>query len=71
MLVNILTGVASALPGLTVPTFSYLKYRAYLKTVRHIVDALGGDGLKKIDAVRPPSGLARQPRSHQNYAQLG
>ncbi|WP_410627058.1 hypothetical protein [Amycolatopsis sp. cmx-8-4] len=64
MLVNILT---AALPGLAVPAFSYLKYRAYMKTVRHVVDNLGGDGLDKLDAIRPPS-LVRQSQSPRRNA---
>jgi hypothetical protein len=65
MLVNILT---AALPGLAVPAFSYLKYRAYLKTVQHVVDSLGGDGLEKLDAVLPPSSLVRQSPSPRRDA---
>jgi hypothetical protein len=55
MLTNALAIVASTLAGFAVPTFSYLKYRAYANTVRHVVDKLGRDGLEKLDAVVPPS----------------
>jgi hypothetical protein len=65
MLVNILT---AALPGVAVPTFSYLKYRAYLKTVRYVVDNLGGDGLDKLNAVLPPSTSMRQSPSPRRGA---
>ncbi|WP_290062241.1 hypothetical protein [Amycolatopsis solani] len=65
MLLNILT---AALPGVAVPAFSYLKYRAYLKTVRHVVDNLGGDGLDKLDMVLPPSGPIRHSPSHRRQS---
>lgn len=47
------------LTGFAVPTFGYLKYRAYTNTVRHVVDKLGVDGLEKLRVVVPPSNLAR------------
>ncbi|MEU8632781.1 hypothetical protein AB0C38_11470 [Amycolatopsis sp. NPDC048633] len=68
---NVLTVVASAVPSLTVPAFGFLRYRAYLKTVRHIVDVLGGDGLKMIDTVTPPSSLATQLPLRKNDVQPG
>ncbi|MFD8496008.1 hypothetical protein [Amycolatopsis sp. NPDC059657] len=59
MLTNVLTVAASALAGLAMSAFGFLKYRAYTRTVRHIVDKLGVDGLKSVDAIVPPSNLAR------------
>ncbi|WP_410676888.1 hypothetical protein [Amycolatopsis sp. cmx-4-68] len=55
MLTNVLTVAAPALAGLAVSAFGFLKYRAYTRTVRHIVDKLGVDGLKHLDAIVPPS----------------
>ena len=60
MLANVLAIAASVLTGLAVPTFGYLKYRAYMNTVRHIVDRLGVNGLENIGAVAPPSKVARE-----------
>jgi hypothetical protein len=59
MLMNVFTIVASVLTGFVVPTFGYLKYRAYTNTVRHVVDKLGVDGLEKLRVVVPPSDLTR------------
>lgn len=60
MLANVLAIAASVLTGLAVPTFGYLKYRAYMNTVRHIVDKLGVSGLEKVGSVAPPSRLTRE-----------
>ena len=59
MLMNVLAILATVLPGFAVPTFGYLKYRAYTNTVRHVVDKLGVDSLEKLTVVVPPSNLAR------------
>jgi hypothetical protein len=60
MLNNILPLVVSVLTGVVVPTFDYLKYRAYTNTVRHVVDKLGVDGLEKLGVTVPPASLARR-----------
>lgn len=54
MLVNVLTVSLTLLPGLAVPTFGYLKYRAYTKTVREVIDKLGVEGLSCVKAITPP-----------------
>lgn len=59
MLINVLTIAVSLLTGVAVPTFGYLKYRAYTNTVRHVVDKIGVHGLEKLSVVVPPSNLAR------------
>ena len=59
MLTNVLTILASVLTGFGVPTFGYLKYRAYTNSVRHVVDKLGVDGLEKLGVVTPPQNLTR------------
>lgn len=60
MFINVLTIAATLLTGCAVPTFGYLKYRAYTNTVRHVVDKLGVDGLEKLDVVDSPSSPARR-----------
>lgn len=59
MLINVLTIAAYLLTGVAVPTFGYLKYRAYTNTVRYVVEKVGVDGLEKLDVVAPPWNLAR------------
>jgi hypothetical protein len=62
MLANILNIAAPALAGLAMSVFSFLKYRAYIRTIQHIVDKLGVDGLKNVDVIVPPSNRAHPAR---------
>lgn len=53
-----LTAILS-LAGVAIPSlFGWMRYREYLRTVRHVVNTLGADGLSHVDAISPPSAAA-------------